>query len=103
VPLLASPALADEYDEDQAGHPLRIAAYVLHPIGWFLDYFIFSPLHRVVGNSPPGRVIFGHRDDFRELPGSPAEKVEAAEAPAAPMPDDDDLIDEFEASADDEI
>ena len=30
---VASPALADDYDPDRAGHPLRIVAYIAHPIG----------------------------------------------------------------------
>ena len=37
--LLAAPttAIADEYESERAGHPLRIAGYVLHPIGVIID------------------------------------------------------------------
>ena len=43
--LATSPAHAesDGYEEDQAGHPLRIAAYALHPVGVLLDRVIFRP------------------------------------------------------------
>lgn len=55
----AGPAAADEYDPKRAGHPLRIIAYVLHPIGVAFDYLIFRPAHRV-GHIEPVRTIFGH-------------------------------------------
>ena len=58
---LASPAAADEYDPKYAGHPLRIAAYVLHPIGVIVDYLIFRPAHWV-GSHEPFSTIFGHQD-----------------------------------------
>jgi hypothetical protein len=59
--LAASPALADEYEPQSAGHPLRIAAYVLHPIGVALDYLIFRPAHWI-GSKGPLRTVFGHED-----------------------------------------
>lgn len=102
VAALSAPAVADEYDQDQAGHPLRIAAYVLHPIGWFLDYFIFEPFHKI-GNSPPGRVIFGHRDDFQEVKGSAAERKAPAAAPTEAAPDPTPPIDDVDPAADDEV
>ncbi|UCB52726.1 MAG: hypothetical protein JSV10_01135 [Candidatus Zixiibacteriota bacterium] len=42
---LAVPAVAagDRYDPMKAGHPLRIAAYILHPVGVMLDRLIFRP------------------------------------------------------------
>jgi hypothetical protein len=58
----ASPALADEYDAHRAGHPLRVVAYVLHPIGVTLDYLLFRPAHWV-GSLPVIRTIFGHEVD----------------------------------------
>jgi hypothetical protein len=58
----ASSALADEYDASRAGHPLRIAAYVLHPFGVALDWLLFRPAHWVV--SQPGLDhVFGHDVD----------------------------------------
>ncbi len=60
--LSASPAaLADDYDAKQAGHPLRIVAYALHPVGVALDYLIMRPLHWVVSYEPM-KTIFGHTD-----------------------------------------
>ncbi len=58
----ALPALADEYDDERSGHPLRIVAYLVHPIGVFLDYLIFRPFHWV-GNHEPFSTIFGHEED----------------------------------------
>ena len=62
---LASPAVADEYDARRAGHPLRIVAYALHPIGVALDWLIFRPLHWYV-SQPVISEIFGH--DVNEEP-----------------------------------
>jgi hypothetical protein len=56
---LASPALADEYEPQRAGHPLRIAAYVLHPVGVMLDLLIFRPAHWI-GSHEPLATLFGH-------------------------------------------
>ena len=58
---LASPAAADEYDPKYAGHPLRILAYIVHPVGVALDYMIFRPAHWV-GMHEPFKTIFGHTD-----------------------------------------
>jgi hypothetical protein len=59
--LLAPPALADDYESQSAGHPLRIAAYVLHPVGVALDWLIFRPAHWI-GSKGPMKHIFGHED-----------------------------------------
>ena len=59
--LIATPAMADEYDDDAAGHPLRIVAYVLHPVGVALDYLILRPAHWLVSQEPM-KTIFGHED-----------------------------------------
>lgn len=56
-----SPALAapDEYDDMQA-HPLRVAGYLVHPIGFTLEWLLFRPFHYIV--SRPGLdQVFGHR------------------------------------------
>ena len=55
-------AAADEYDAKSAGHPLRIIAYALHPIGVAFDYLLFRPAHWV-GHQEPFRTVFGHRDE----------------------------------------
>ena len=57
----ARPAAADEYDPNYAGHPLRILAYVVHPLGVLVDYAIMRPAHWI-GMHEPMRTIFGHRD-----------------------------------------
>jgi hypothetical protein len=58
--LWPSSASADNsyYDPLQAGHPLRIAAYALHPIGYALDSLLFRPAWHV-GQSSVLRAVFG--------------------------------------------
>jgi hypothetical protein len=58
---VATPALADEYDEETAGHPLRLIAYVLHPIGVAIDYLLIRPAHWFVSQEPM-KTVFGHED-----------------------------------------
>ena len=59
---LATPALADEYDRHRAGHPLRVVAYILNPIGVALDWLVFRPAHWA-GTQPVFAEIFGHDVD----------------------------------------
>jgi hypothetical protein len=59
----ALPALADEYDPKRAGHPLRIAAYLLHPVGVLIDFVLLRPAHWL-GSQEPLRTIFGHEEDY---------------------------------------
>jgi hypothetical protein len=49
----------DAYDETQ-DHPLRIAAYLVHPIGFAFEWVFLRPLHWVVSQPGLDRV-FGHR------------------------------------------
>ena len=58
----AAPAGADEYDPKQVGHPLRIVAYVAHPVGVVIDNLIMRPAHWI-GSHEPFSTIFGHEDD----------------------------------------
>ncbi len=58
---VASPAAAEEYDETYSGHPLRVIAYVLHPVGVILDTLIFRPLHWI-GSHEPLKTLVGQRD-----------------------------------------
>jgi hypothetical protein len=60
--MAAAPAWADEYDPAMAGHPLRIIAYVVHPLGVLVDYLVMRPAHWV-GNHEPFSTIFGHQLD----------------------------------------
>jgi len=57
--LMPLAAAADSYDPQKAGHPIRIAAYVLHPIGVLLDTLIMRPAHWFMHQ---GRLdeLFGH-------------------------------------------
>src|SRR5262245_19160812 len=51
------------YDPDRAGHPLRIVAYVLHPVGVILDYALFRPAYWL-GSHEPLRTLVGRDDDY---------------------------------------
>lgn len=52
-------AAPDEYDDSQS-HPLRIAAYLLHPAGWLAEWVIFRPFHFLVSATEPQEAFFGH-------------------------------------------
>ena len=52
-------AAAHDHDSERAGHPLRVVAYVLHPVGYVLDNVIFKPAHWI-GHWGPLRSFFGH-------------------------------------------
>ncbi len=58
---MASPVVADEYDKSESGHPLRVIAYVLHPVGVAIDYLLLRPAHWLVSFEPM-KTIFGHED-----------------------------------------
>ena len=49
----------DEYDDSQA-NPLRVAAYLIHPLGVGLEYLIFRPIHWVVSHDDTTEMVFGH-------------------------------------------
>lgn len=55
----APSARADDHDPERSAHPVRIAAYILHPIGVVLDFLIVRPAHWVVEREP-FRTLFGH-------------------------------------------
>jgi hypothetical protein len=61
--LLAGAASAEsgEYKPDEAGHPLRILAYVVHPVGVTFDYLILRPAFWV-GSHDPFKTLFGRTD-----------------------------------------
>jgi hypothetical protein len=48
----------DAYDDSQA-HPLRIAAYLVHPVGFAAEWLIARPIHFLV-SQPELEPIFGH-------------------------------------------
>ena len=49
------------YDSRDAGHPLRIVAYVLHPVGVILDTLITRPAYWV-GSHEPFKTLTGNTD-----------------------------------------
>ena len=49
----------DEYDDSQS-YPLRVAAYLLNPVGVGLEYVIFRPFHWLVSYNDTTELIFGH-------------------------------------------
>lgn len=56
---VASAIPNDEYDDSQA-YPLRIAAYLLNPVGVGLEYVLFRPFHWLVSRNETTETIFGH-------------------------------------------
>ena len=52
-------AVEDEYDDSQS-HPLRVAAYLVYPVGFTAEWLIFRPLHYIV-SQPFLENVFGHR------------------------------------------
>ncbi len=70
-------AAASEYDSRRAGHPLRIAAYCLHPVGVILDYLIFRPAW-IIGGYEPIRTLVGRDLEIRET------ELEPVSEPATP-------------------
>jgi hypothetical protein len=76
---LSGSALAfpgDEYDDSES-HPLRTAAYILHPVGVGLEYAIYRPFHWLVSLNDTTELIFGHRphgtEELRSLICTPLE------------------------------
>jgi hypothetical protein len=59
--LVTQPALAyyDEYGDSES-HPLRLAAYALHPAGCAIEWLVIRPLHAIV-SQPQLAHLFGHR------------------------------------------
>jgi hypothetical protein len=70
VLLLAGSARAayDDYDDYTDSHPLRILAYVLHPVGYTIEWLALRPLH-ALASQPELQPIFGtdpYAPGFRE-------------------------------------
>ena len=53
------PGYYDGYDDSQA-HPLRIAAYALHPVGFAVEWLLTRPIHALV-SQPELKNVFGHK------------------------------------------
>ena len=92
--LAAAPVRAQEpYDPQRAGHPVRVAAYILHPVGWLLDRLIFYPAWWIGGHEPLRSIVGhdglpGHMDsDVVIAPPAPVEPSAPTEpAPLEPEP-----------------
>ncbi len=52
------PEIYRDYDSKRAGHPLRIVAYAVHPVGVILDRLIFRPAWWL-GSFEPVRTLVG--------------------------------------------
>jgi hypothetical protein len=76
-------AAGREYDPRRAGHPLRIAAYVAHPVGVILDWLIFRPAW-YIGRVEPIRTLVGRDLEPR---GEDIDPLYLIPAPAPRVPE----------------
>jgi len=60
---LASYHSSPRYRESES-HPLRVAAYVLHPIGWLAREVVFRPFSYFASSTETTRSVFGYREPF---------------------------------------
>ena len=51
---------ADEYDDSQS-HPLRVVAYMVHPVGVLLEWLTARPFHSLVSGSKELEHLSGHK------------------------------------------
>jgi hypothetical protein len=54
---------APRYRASEA-HPLRILAYIFHPVGWVAREFIFRPMSYIASSTPTRARIFGFREPY---------------------------------------
>jgi hypothetical protein len=59
VPARAVSAPEDHYD-DSIAHPLRVAAYLAHPIGFAAEWLVFRPFHYIISRPHLDR-LFGYQ------------------------------------------
>jgi hypothetical protein len=57
LPAAGASAAPDVYDDSQS-HPLRIAAYLAHPVAYAVEWIVFRPFHFLVSSYPE---VFGHK------------------------------------------
>lgn len=60
---LATYHTSPRYRESES-HPLRIIAYVVHPVGWLLREGIFRPLSYFASSTETRRSVMGYREPF---------------------------------------
>jgi outer membrane protein OmpA-like peptidoglycan-associated protein len=58
--LKPSLAASDEYDDSQS-NPFRIAAYLMYPAAFLVEWTVFRPFHWLVSATPAQEALFGHR------------------------------------------
>ncbi len=63
-------ASTDRYDDTQS-HPLRVAAYLLHPVGYTLEWLVFRPFHALVSQEDLEPVT-GHTKHHEHVIGGTA-------------------------------
>lgn len=78
-----APAYFDEYDDSES-HPLRIAAYALHPVGYTLEWLLTRPFHTIV-SQPELAPIFGHTPHGWDIDGSMSRVTETSIVTPAPI------------------
>jgi hypothetical protein len=78
---LSATAGTTQYNPRRAGHPVRIIAYALHPLGVLLDYAIFRPAWWV-GTHEPLRTIFGVQIVVDDSARSPARCSRTSTSPS---------------------
>jgi outer membrane protein OmpA-like peptidoglycan-associated protein len=90
-------AAPDEYDESQA-HPLRIAAYLIHPFAIATEWLFLRPFHYLVSENEGNEYVFGHRPhpplladpqplyDFGMAKRIPLKQAQSQSKPVAAVP-----------------
>src|SRR5262245_58264784 len=78
-----APAYFDEYDDSEA-HPLRIAAYALHPVGYTVEWLLVRPLHAIV-SQPELAPIFGHTPHRWDIDDNMPQVTEISTVAPAPI------------------
>ena len=54
---------APRYRESES-HPLRLAAYILHPVGWVLREAVFRPISYLASSTETSRSVMGFREPY---------------------------------------
>lgn len=60
--LVATSAHADDHRPERAGHPLKVLATLLHPVGVAIDWAIMRPAHWLAEREPV-KTLTGHEQE----------------------------------------
>ncbi len=66
--VLLTPVSAHEYDRNDSDNPLRIVAYIVHPIGVVLEHAIARPVHKLAHKSKNWAYVLGHQLTRKKRP-----------------------------------